>query len=1016
MKSLKKALYFLISPFALGLAVTAGITYISIVYYSSRHMTSKDDHSLANLIQQLHEKTIDWRLTDRGQTWGSSRVAVLAIDERSIEQEGRWPWPRDKTAKMVERAIEAGAKSVSFDIVFSEEDQNSSIPTLRRLKRGLAGKQQLTTDASMMIEAEMAQTDGDKSFAEMIKRQADHLILGAYYDEYQTLPPFTDFCLDALFDRSNESRYWKKEVVPLTVIDTPLNALGFPKQIKDQLSDYFTLIEVSRSGDWFESHKDLVPRITESLEDFSSLLAPETYPGLATLWLNNDVDSTKTLLEQVKPEYANSDGARVLFSRFGAAFTKKEAASLAGEVREAGTKYCERFFTERDELLNLDQYKKIWGSSQDSTDQFAAMSWSSLWPKIQAARQPASGQSANANDLATEPLEQAISRIRNQSLMNAVPNIDRWWVDIPLLGDPTKHTGYFNAKQDTDGSIRRSILLVRRGNAYMPSLALKTFLVDKGYTALAKIDVEDVGRKEARMKVLKSLEINDADGNRVMNVPVDSEGHLMINYAGGRNRFPYVSAADILSDSATLTVEVQDQDPTTGRWAPTRKTVDKKEFLKDKLLIAGATATGVYDLRVTPFEENYPGVETHANVLSNLLVEHARAVGDRVPASAPGFLRTHAAEERVMWIVLILVGMTLSALLSYFGSVAGLGITAASMTGVYVIDRFWLFGSGIVTTMIFPMFQIFGTYVTLTFYKYFTEERKKRELKGTFEKYVSPAIVAEVLSDPSNIELGGKKMELTVMFSDVRGFTTISEKLDPRQLSDLLNSYLTPMTDLVFKNKGTLDKYMGDAIMAFWGAPIHFEDHAKHACRCALQMLVKLKELQEAYRAKGLPEIDIGIGLNTGEMSVGNMGSETVRSYTVMGDSVNLGSRLEGINKQYGTRIIISEFTQNEVKDSFVTREVDWVRVKGKAQPVRIFELVAEGQVPEATQKLMTHFSEGFVLYHARKFPEAIACFNQALTIQPDDSVSQLYVERCQDYVQEPPEENWDGVYNMKSK
>jgi adenylate cyclase len=361
-------------------------------------------------------------------------------------------------------------------------------------------------------------------------------------------------------------------------------------------------------------------------------------------------------------------------------------------------------------------------------------------------------------------------------------------------------------------------------------------------------------------------------------------------------------------------------------------------------------------------------------------------------------------------------GIALSALLSYFGSIAGLGLTIAALAGIYYVDNYILFKNGIVVTSLLPMSLVVADFVGLTSFKYFTEERKKRELKGTFEKYVSPAIVAEVLADPENIELGGKKMELTVMFSDVRGFTTISEKLDPRALSDLLNSYLTPMTNLVFANKGTLDKYMGDAIMAFWGAPVHFKDHAKHAARCALQMLVKLRELQAEYRAKGLPEIDIGIGLNTGEMSVGNMGSDTVRSYTVMGDAVNLGSRLEGINKQYGTRIIVSEFTHAALGTDFVCREIDWVKVKGKAQPVRIFELVAEGRVTPETTSVLTLFNEGFRLYHEQKFREAVERFTNALSFAPNDAPSQLYLERCEDYLREPPPPDWDGVFTMTSK
>ncbi|MDX9732357.1 MAG: adenylate/guanylate cyclase domain-containing protein, partial [Bdellovibrionales bacterium] len=340
----------------------------------------------------------------------------------------------------------------------------------------------------------------------------------------------------------------------------------------------------------------------------------------------------------------------------------------------------------------------------------------------------------------------------------------------------------------------------------------------------------------------------------------------------------------------------------------------------------------------------------------------------------------------------------------------------------YLADIHILFADGYVVNISLPILTVFAVFVSTTSYKYFTEERKKRALKGTFAKYVSPAVVDEILKDPENIELGGKKVELTVMFSDVRGFTTISEKLDPRALSDLLNSYLTPMTDLVFETRGTLDKYMGDAIMAFWGAPIHFDDHAERAAHCALLMIKKLKELQQDYATRGLPAIDIGIGLNTGDMSVGNMGSNTVRSYTVMGDSVNLGSRLEGINKEYGTRIIVSEFTHAKIAKNYVTREVDWVRVKGKVQPVRIFELIgtkspmSDLAASSEMLALLPDFETGFRLYHQRNFAEAVTAFTQALNAKPDDFCSQLYIDRCQEYLDNPPPLDWDGVYTMKTK
>lgn len=1009
-KPLKKVVSFLTSPFLLGLLVTLGITYLSILYYADRHESSSSDKSgITQFIRELHEKTIDWRLRDRGPQPGSDRVAILAVDERSIELEGRWPWPRDKMAHVVDRAIEAGAKEIAFDIIFSEEDTNSSIPSLMRLRRNLAREQKLTPDFDALLNQEMERANADRIFADTIKKNSDHLILGAYTDIYAPETrkhhhPYTDLCLDALFERTYESRYWKKEAIPLTVVDAPLNQLKVPREIKDHLSDYFTQLEVTAASRWFEKNPKKTQDITEALAELGDPLPPEAYPGVATLWINGNNDIMAQMLQEAKPELATPEGVQKLFQFFASGFSKKEAAELTGEIRTAGEAYCARFFTPNDDLLSYDAFKSVWGEGEDLKAMYEEISWSSLWSKLQGSNP----------DLKTETLDAAADRFRSLSLDNSITQVARYWVNIPSIAEGTKHSGYFDAVQDTDGSIRRSRLIVRRGNNYTPSLAFKTFLVDQGYSASAQVDVEDVGRAEAATKIIKSLEALDTNGDTALKIPVDGQGHLMINYAGGRHMFPYVSAADLLSDSPDVFVEQQKLDPSTGRWNSVTMRVNKKTFFKDKILIAGATATGVYDLRVTPFEENYPGVETHANVLSNLLVENARAKGENV--KAPGFLRTHPKEERLMWIVLLGIGIALSALLSWVGSVTGLGLTALALAGVYAIDKFYFFRNGIVITVFFPMLLVSVNFVSLTFYKYFTEERKKRELKGTFEKYVSPAIVAEVLSDPENIELGGKKMELTVMFSDVRGFTTISEKLDPRALSDLLNSYLTPMTDLVFKNKGTLDKYMGDAIMAFWGAPIHFPDHAHHACRCALQMIKKLKELQDVYRAKGLPEIDIGIGLNTGDMSVGNMGSDTVRSYTVMGDAVNLGSRLEGINKQYGTRIIISEFTYEAIKDTFVTREVDWVRVKGKAQPVRIFELIAEGKVPEATLELVRLFHQGFELYHARQFEKAIEAFNQALQTHPDDAVTHLYIERCQDYLKEPPPENWDGVFTMTSK
>jgi adenylate cyclase len=273
-----------------------------------------------------------------------------------------------------------------------------------------------------------------------------------------------------------------------------------------------------------------------------------------------------------------------------------------------------------------------------------------------------------------------------------------------------------------------------------------------------------------------------------------------------------------------------------------------------------------------------------------------------------------------------------------------------------------------------------------------------------------------MLKDPSKLKLGGDKKDLSVLFSDIRGFTTISEKLTPEELVHLLNEYLTAMTNVVFKYDGLLDKYMGDAIMAVFGAPLDQPDHPIRACRTALDMMEELKKLQEKWAGEGRPVLDIGVGINTGDMVVGNMGSEMRFDYTVMGDSVNLGSRLEGINKEYGTNIIISEYTYEAVKDVFFCREMDSVRVKGKKRPVRIYELIGEKKDVETWGEAIRFFEDGLSKYKQGLWDKAIESFQKVLALRPSDASSRLYIERCQALKENPPEGPWDGVFTMTKK
>ncbi|MGK0289370.1 MAG: adenylate cyclase, partial [bacterium] len=293
----------------------------------------------------------------------------------------------------------------------------------------------------------------------------------------------------------------------------------------------------------------------------------------------------------------------------------------------------------------------------------------------------------------------------------------------------------------------------------------------------------------------------------------------------------------------------------------------------------------------------------------------------------------------------------------------------------------------------------------------------KRFIQGAFKQYLSPDVIDRLVANPNLLKLGGERKELTAFFSDVQGFSTISESLEPEELVELLNEYLTEMTEIVMKYDGTVDKFEGDAIIAFFGAPIDHKDHAIRACLVSIEMQEKLAEMREMWREQGKHELFMRIGLNTGQMVVGNMGSKTRMDYTMMGDSVNLAARLEGVNKQYKTFTMISEFTYTHIKDEFDVRELDMIRVVGKNKPVRVYEVLGKtGTISEEQKKGLPYFLKGLSLYRKMEFDEAQKYFKQAVQIIPNDGPSEIYIQRCTDFINNPPEINWDGVYQMTSK
>jgi len=353
--------------------------------------------------------------------------------------------------------------------------------------------------------------------------------------------------------------------------------------------------------------------------------------------------------------------------------------------------------------------------------------------------------------------------------------------------------------------------------------------------------------------------------------------------------------------------------------------IDSSEF-EGKIALIGVTSPVEHDDYTVPISnQDMPGVEIHANLVQSILTKNYLSYQDALST-----------------IVVILLFALLTGLLMFKFKMHIATILLAVIAIVYLfLSVLYSFDSGIILNVLYPLLTILLVYIALVVIYYRTEERSRKWITSVFGKYVSPVVIENLIKNPDKLNLGGKKRNITIFFSDIRGFTSISEKLAPEELVHLLNEYLTEMTSIILKNQGLVDKYMGDAIMAFWGAPLDQPNHAELACQSSLEMIDKLKELQKKWKKEGIPSFDIGIGLNSGEAVVGNMGSSKRFDYTAMGDNVNLASRLEGLNKTYGTNIIISENTYKVVKDKFKTRKLDLVTVKGKKKSITIYELLS---------------------------------------------------------------------------
>lgn len=516
------------------------------------------------------------------------------------------------------------------------------------------------------------------------------------------------------------------------------------------------------------------------------------------------------------------------------------------------------------------------------------------------------------------------------------------------------------------------------------------------FSALAYCEIMDL-QKEKFIE-----EVENRKWDVVPPIPLDVQGNMIINYVGPPATWIKQPEGEWTQNNEG-TINTYRSSKITG----TESSMWPEDFLKDKLVLVGNGSEFAVDRFITPYYNNAQnnwmyGAEVHANAFLTLLNKN--------------FLeRSSSALTFAVALLFCFVMVWSTVRYGFVGEISiAFFLVLLTWGGSYYLfaERgIWFPVWSITVSVIFA-------YFSTSIYQAFTEEKNKKQIKSMFSRYAPPAYVDELVKDPTKLELGGEEKEISILFSDIEGFTTISESLSPRKLIEMLNDYLNTMTHLIFNQGGSLDKYIGDAIVAVFGAPLPQNEHALHACYAALDMQKALIEFRKRTIAMGLPAVRSRVGINTGHVVFGNIGSDIRYDYTGIGDHMNLASRLEGANKEYGTYIMISEFTYNQVRERVIVRDLDLIVVKGKSKPVKVFELLGKANepLPEASRKLVEYYQEGINLYRQQQWSDAIQKFEQALTCSHTDEPSKLYIHRCKEMIVNPPGADWDGSYHMTRK
>lgn len=528
--------------------------------------------------------------------------------------------------------------------------------------------------------------------------------------------------------------------------------------------------------------------------------------------------------------------------------------------------------------------------------------------------------------------------------------------------------GHLYQALDPDGVTRSVPMFMQVGNDFFEALSLAIVRVYLGNAPIkAETTIVDSGGR--KLGWMRFVHVGDT-----VRIPLDERMAALVPYrAPGSYR--YVSATDVI-----------------------RGTLGADE-LKDRIVLVGTSARGLVDVRATPTQEDLPGVEIHAGLISGAL--------DNAMKSRP------AETLAIAVLTILLVGLPLAVLLPRLSALGATLATAVVLALLLGVNAWAWQARNLVLPLAGPLVMLVGLYFLDVVWGFFAETRHLQLMTNLFGTYVPKEIVAQMAEHPDEYSMHGQSLDMTVLFADIRNFTSIAETRTPQDLKDLINAYFTRMTICIQDKRGTVDKYVGDAIMAFWGAPVRDAEHARRALECGLEMQKALRELDPMFAKKGWPALHIGVGLNCGTMSVGDMGSQFRRSYTVMGDAVNLASRLEGLTKEYGVGVLVSENIVRAVQH-FVYREVDKVRVKGKQQAVAIFEPIGvQGAVGADTLAEIERFHQALAHFRGQRWNEAEALLEALAAAAPEVKLYQLYRERIVHFRASPPGADWDGVFGF---